>query len=280
MIKPIKKTFAALGIAAMACLTPTPSQGETVQLISSDYTYSNNGYIEGAAQTSGSKLGLGGKIRIFANDLSSSSDMVTPVANINDAGSWDDNYTIVHNGGSGVTKVDLSTGYGVGSSSVSGTGVEGISSIFQYNGKDHFAAIDAHDDTIKFFEWGNQTPVATGPNVGSNYTGLEVIANGPVTDLSKIPILVSRDFTDGAGNLDQYFDGQLVGEYQAGGSDTLTDISYNSGSGILTTSFKGGRARGGMVNYDFASHVVPEPGTAALIGLAALGAYAVRRLRM
>jgi len=280
MIKPIKKTFAALGIAAMACLTPTPSQGETVQLISSDYTYSNNGYIEGAAQTSGSKLGFGeGNIRTFSNDLSSSSDMVTPVGSINDAGSWNDNYAIVSEHGN-VTKINLSTGYDAGSTDTSGTGVEGISSIFQYNGKDHFAVIDSLDDTIKFFEWGNQTPVATGPNVGSNYTGLEVIANGPVTDLSKIPILVSRDFTDGAGNLDQYFDGQLVGEYQAGGSDTLTDISYNSGSGILTTSFKGGRAGGGMVNYDFASHVVPEPGTAALIGLAALGAYAVRRLRM
>lgn len=256
------------------------AQGELVQLISTDYTFSNNGHIEGAAQTSDSKLGLGSDwIRSYENDLSSSSDMTTPVNPIDDAGSFDDNYALACANGN-VSKINLSTGFEAGVSDTSGTGVEGISSAFTYAGKIHFAAIDSLDDTIKYFEWGNSTPVATGPNVGSNYTGLEVIANGPVTDLNKMPILVSRDFTDGAGNMDQYFDGQLVGEYQLGGSDLVTDISYNSDTGNLTASFKDGRADGGMANYDFASHVVPEPSSAALLGLGALGAYALRRLRL
>lgn len=276
-MKSIKPKLAAIGLAAMAYFAPSPSQGELIQLISTDYVSSNAGFLEGAAQTSDSKLGLGeGLIRTYSDDLSSSSDLTTAVGGIDDAGSWDDNYVIVHNGGSGIDKVDISTGFSVGGSSVNGTGVEGISSVFTYNNAIHFAAIDSQDDTVKFFEWGNSTPVAIGPYVGGNYTGLEVIADGPVTDLSKLPVLVSRNQESGA-KLDQYFSGALVQSYDTDTYDVISDISYNVDTGVLTASLMSGRAGGGMANFDFADQVVPEPATIGLFGLGALGAYALRR---
>ena len=265
-----------IGLAALACTAPA----EVIQLTANDYTWSNSGYIEGTAQTSNAKLGLKvGSIRSYANDLSNSSDMTTPVSGIDDAGSWDDNYVLVHDGGTGVYKLDLSTGFVGGSSSVNGTGVDGISKMFHYNGAECFAAIDSNDNTVKYFEWGNSIPIASGPNVGSNYTGLEVIANNSVTDLNQLSLLVSRNIQDGA-KIDQYFDGEIVGSYKAAGTSIITDMSYDNDTGILTTSFKDGRSGGGLANYDFADQVIPEPSSIALLGLAGLGAYAVRRFQM
>jgi len=276
MMKSLKSPLAAFGLAMMASLAPSPSQAGAIQLNSTEFTVSNDGHIQGAAQTSDSILGLGeGFSRAYSDDLSSSSDLTVAVPGINDAGSLDDNYVLVHNGGSAVDRVNLSTGFGESSSSVNGTGVSGISSAFTYNNAIHFAAIDSQDDTVKFFEWGNSTPVAIGPNVGSNYTGLEVVSGDSVTDLSKLPILVSRDFTDGAGNMDQYYNGVLTGEYQLGGSDMITDISYNPDTGVLSASSQGGRARGGIANYDFSEEVVPEPATIGLFAFGALAAYLI-----
>lgn len=279
-MKSIKPALTALGLAAMAYAAPMKANSD-FQLNAMESEWSNAGYVEGAAITSGSKLGLGiDSIRTYADDLSGYSKMTTPVTNIDDAGSYDANHILVHNGGSGIYKVDLATGFADSTSSVNGTGVEGISSAFSHNGKIHFAAIDSLDDTVKFFEWGNADPVAIGPNVGSDYTGLEIIANGPVADLNQIPILVSRNYTGGGANLDQYFNGALAESHHLGGSDLITDIAYDSDSGVLTTSLKGGRSGGGMANYDFASHVVPEPGTMGLMGLGALGLIAARKLRL
>ena len=253
------------------------AQAELVQLIANDYDWSLNGYIEGAAQTSDSKLGLGTDfLRAYADDLSSSSQITTPVSGIDDAGSWDDNYVIVHNGGSSVYRVDLSTGFAQSSSSVNGTSVSGISSVFNYNNAVCFAAIDSNDNTVKYFEWGNSTPIATGPNIGDNYTGLEILANGTVTDLSQLAILVSRNLQDGA-KMDQYFNGEVVESYRAAGTSIITDMSYDSESGLLTTSFKDGRSGGGLANYDFSDHVVPEPATIGLFGLGAASAYFLRK---
>ena len=256
------------------------ASAELTQLTANDYTWSNSGYIEGAAQTSDSKIGLGGSwIRSYANDLSSSSDMTTPVAGIGDAGSWDDNYVLVHDGGNGISKIDLSTGYEVDSSLVNGTAVDGISKMFHYNGSECFAAIDSNDNTVKYFKWGNSTPIAVGPTVGTDYTGLEVLVGDSVSDLNEIALLVSRNIQDGA-KMDQYYGGEVVGSYRAAGTSIITDMAYDADSGILTVSSKDGWWDGGMANYDFSDQVIPEPNSLALLGAAGVGAYALRRLRM
>lgn len=280
-MKNIKPAIAALGLSAMAYLTPTESKGELINLTQIPGNYSVlTTPLEGAAQTSGSKLGLSSSgLHTYNNNLSSGSLTATPFVGINDAGTWDDNYALVHDGGSTVSKLNLSTGFEDSSSSVSGTGVSGVSSVFDYNGKTHFAAIDDHDNTVKYFEWGNATPVASGPNVGANHSGLEVIANGPVSDLNTMPILVSRNATSGS-KLDQYHNGALVGSYTGGGSsEVFTDISYNTDTGVLTTSGNMVDTLGTLTNYQFDQHVVPEPGTLGLMGLGALGLYAARKLR-
>lgn len=253
------------------------ASADLIQLTAEDYTWSTSGYIEGAAQTSNSKLGLEvGSIRKYANDLSSSSEITTPVSGITDAGSWDDDHVLTLSN-YGIDKVDLSTGYSVASSSTSGLNLSAISKMFNYNGSECFAAIDSNDNTVKYFEWGSEIPIAIGPDVDSSYTGLELLVGDSVSDLNEISLLVSRNVQDGA-KMDQYYGGNIVGSYNDGFASTITDMSYDAGTGILSTSFKDGRSTGGMANYDFGSQVIPEPCAATLITLAGLGALAFRRL--
>jgi hypothetical protein len=278
-MKNIKPALTAFRLAAMANLSPIESKGELVNLTQSDYALVTTP-LEGAAQTSTSKLGLSSSgLFTYKNDLSSGSGVGIGIPGINDAGSFDDNYVLTHSGGTTVSKMNLSTGFQDSSSSVSGTAIDGISSAFTYNGSTHFAAIDSNDHTVKYFQWGNSTPVASGPNVGANHSGLEVIADGAVTDLNKMPILVSRNATSGS-KLDQYFNGALVESYTGGTSDPFTDISYNSDTGMLTTSGSIGGVLGSLTNYQFDQYVIPEPSTAGLMGMGALGVLALRRLKL
>ncbi|MBC2592758.1 hypothetical protein H5P28_00645 [Ruficoccus amylovorans] len=276
-MKSLKSAIAACGLTALASLAPARSEAALVELSALESTLTTTP-LYGAAITSEGKLGLGtATIFEYANDLSSSSELVTPVQ-VDDAGTWNDQYVLLSDGTGIIDLVDLSTGYTTATSTLNGYDISGISSAFEYNGSTYYAIMDSNDDTVKFFEWGSDTLVATGPYVGENYTGLEVLITGTITNLDDIPILVSRDAESGV-MLDQYYHGTIVGSYTDTSEDLITDISYDSETGILTASHDMRGRLGKITNYDFAQYVIPEPNVGLLAGLGVLGAAAMYQNR-
>lgn len=279
MNKPYQSLKAAGAVALGSFLHGQATEAATIVPVQQEIIV--NAQLYGAANTSTQKLGIGfNTLEAYANDLSSGTQSALNSGGSEDAGSWDNQYFIVHNGGGLVDKFDVSNPLFVSdSSSVNGTNVGAISSVFDYQGAPHFAAIDSSSNQIKYFKWGSETPVATGPSIGSDYTGLEAVVDGPVTDLSKIPLLVSRSNE----TWDQYHNGTIVGSYQPSSADSgrsLTDLTYNASSGILTLTYDFAPGFGAMTNLDFKSYVVPEPSQwAALFGGASLMAAAATRQR-
>ena len=274
-MNPTKNVLAALGVSAMTALTPAKAQLTPTSLFGTDHTTTTTP-LYGAAQTSTSKLGTSTSgLFTYNNDLSSGSGAGIFNTGITDAGTWSDTHYLTVSSG-GVDLMNISTGFSDGSMGLSGSGIEAISSAFEYNGIMNFAGI-GNDDTVKFYEWGNSTAVATGPNVGSNYSGLEVITDGSASNLADLPILVSRNVESGA-MLDQYFGGTIVGQYTDSRGDLISDISYNNSTGILTANHDLRGRAGAFSNYDFSEHVIPEPKDAGLLlGAGVLAAAAYRR---
>lgn len=277
-MKPTKPVLAALGVSALAALTPAKAISTPTLLATSENTTAS-APLYGAAQTSDSKLGLSSAgLFSYDNDLSNGSGEAIFNIDVVDAGSWSDTHYLTASSG-GVDLMNISTGFSDGLMGLSGFGVDAVSSAFDYNGSQHFAIIDGQDNTVKYFEWGNNTPVATGPNVGSGHSGLEVITDGSASDLSSIPLLISRD-TEGGVMLEQYHNGTIVGTYEDARGRTITDISYDASSGVLTASHDARGRFGEISNYDFGIYAVPEAKDFGLIlGAGALAGAAYSRRR-
>jgi hypothetical protein len=275
---PAKNVLAALGASAISALTPAQAEA-TPTLLPHLQSTLTTAPLYGAAHTSDAKLGLNsGGLFNYNNDLSSGGLNTIINSGITDAGSWSDTHYLVSASG-GIDLMNINTGLSDGSMGLSGYGVEAISSAFDYNGSKHFAIIDSTDDTVKYFQWGNNTPVHIGQNIGSNHSGLEVITDGSVSNLNDIPLLISRDIADGS-KIEQHFRGTIVGSYRDGSTNPITDISYDASTGVLTSSHDLAGIFGRLNNYDFSSYAVPEPAQAGLLlGAGALAATAYRRRR-
>lgn len=281
----------ALGALVLLYAAPLPKAEAAINLsvIDSILVFDE---IQGAAQTKNAKLALSDTtVHLFENDLSGESQRVLGQGYFDDAGSWDDEYFLVLGAATTVDKVRISDGAVVDWSSVNGTPVSAISSIFRYNDGLYFAAIEGdglfgRSQTIQYFRWGETTPVVTGPEIGTGATGLEVLVNGSVDSLDAVSLLVSRpgEGTDAGSMFEQYYGDALIETYRTNTSGSITDLAYNWESGILTAvhAYDG---VGDVVNIDFGDYVyrppsVPEPAWLATgLGIVGLGSALRRRRR-
>ena len=264
---------------ALAAAMPILFYGQTVVPISSSAVTAQP--LTGVAATSTAKLGASTDVRYtYNNDLSSGSSSATIYSGVSDMGSGNDSFYLTLASGL-IEKKNISNNGTFSSMSLSGT--QAISSIFNYQGTDSFAAVASNND-INIYNWGNTSPVATLFNAGTGITGLDVrVSNtsGVVNDLnSDLQI-----FTTNSNNTFNYATatGSSLGSYVLSGSlGSFNDVVYMDGMVTLGLNDSGDFGR--LINVNFSGYqtaAVPEPATTGLIagGLGLLAAMLRRKFR-
>lgn len=282
----LEKILSGAKALALASILPVLAHGQTyVSVTNSTVT---DAPLQGVASTSANKLGLSNSA-IYTYNANLTSAIGEPKSvgtSINDAGSWNDIFYLTLSAGV-VDKNRISDNVAIDSVSLPSSTLA-VSSIFNYQGTDSFAAV-ASDGNVKLYNWGNPTPVATLYNAGANVTGLDVrvsntsgVVNNLNTDLQIFTTKSDNTFnyTSATGTL--IGGGSTPGVYALNSVTGLTDVAYNNG--ILTLSVNNINLDGALYNVNFSSYqtaAVPEPATTGLIAgaLGLLGALGYKKLK-